>query len=205
MKQLKLISAFLMTIAISSQVIAADGDEAMFGLRWGMSPSDVKSLDTILTKTEAERNLEYYSTTSLPKNVSDVDKYLLIFADGKLVKITVIGKEITGDPSGSSGKQRFEGISKSLSEKYGKASQNNHLISHKLYTERDEFYQCLGYRGCGIWVSIFETTDKIIGLELKGIRRGVGYLRIATEANPQWSEALNIFESKKNASDKDAL
>ena len=205
MKRLKLIFTFLMTIAIASQVIAADGDEAMFGLRWGMSPSDVKSLDTVLTKTEAERNLEYYTTTSLPKNVSDIDKYLLIFADGKLVKITAIGTDITGDPSGSKGKQRFDGIFKVLKEKYGKPDTNSHLIGHKLYKEQDEFYQCLVYKGCGIWVSIFETVDKIIALDLKGIRRGIGYLKIATEAKPQWSEALDIFESKKNASDKNAL
>lgn len=205
MKRLKLISACLLTIAISSQVLAADGDEAMFGLRWGMSPSDVKSLNTILTKTKTERNLEIYSVTSLPKNVSDIEKYSLIFADEKLVKISAIGKDILGDPRGTLGKERFDSIAKALTEKYGKADTNDRLIGNKLYKEYDEFYQCLGYSGCGMWMSIFETTDKTIGLELKGIRRGTGYIYITTEAKPQWSEASNIYNSKKNSSDKDAL
>lgn len=189
----------------TAAAFAADGDEAMFGLKWGMNPSDLKAIGIALAKTKGERNLETYKTTSLPKNLSEVESYILIFADGKLAKITAIGKDITNDPTGSSGKDRVESLTSALTDKYGKPSNNYQSIGNKLFKEYDEFYQCLAYSGCGQWATIYEPNDKDISVELKGQRRGSGYILLTVESKPQWSKALEIFKTRRNSSDKDAL
>ncbi len=191
--------------SLSSPVSAADGDEAMFGLRWGMKAAEVQASGVTITKKKGDRNLEIYEAVSLPKNVSDVESYSLIFADGRLAKISAIGKNIANDPSGSNGKERFEAIAKALTEKYGKPSNSYQSTGNKLFKEYDEFYQCLAYSGCGQWTTVYEPNDKDIVIELKGIRRGTGYLVITAEAKPQWSQALDVYKSRKSSSDKDAL
>lgn len=188
----------------SASVLAADGDDALLGFRWGMSIQDVRAVGSKLEKKEADRNLEIYEASTVPKPLSDFETYMLTFSDGKLVKVSVIGKDISGDPTGSNGKERFGALQHVLSEKYGKPK-NYQTIGNKLYKDRDEFYECLKYSGCGVWASSFENKEKTIVLEINGLRRGVGYLRIAAEANPQWSDALKVYKSKKASSDKDAL
>lgn len=188
-----------------TKAAAADGDEAMFGLRWGMSPKDVSSLGVTLAKKSADRNLETYTTTSLPRNLSDTEQYNLIFADGKLVKLVSISKDITGDPSGARGKEKFDAIAKALEEKYGAATDKAQVIGRKLYQEHDEFYQCLRYDGCGFWALIYKTPDKTIGVQLKGLRRGTGFLVVTTEAEPQFSSAMESYRSRQSSSDKAAL
>jgi len=184
---------------------AADGDDALFGLKWGMSVAEFKTAGVILTKLRGERNLETYKALSVPKPLSDVETYMFVFADGRLVKMSAIGKAIVGDPTGSTGKEKFDTLHKALDEKYGKPTQNYQSIGNKLYKEYDEFYQCLAYSGCGMWVSVFESPDKAIFIELKGSRRGTGQLEVTAESKPQWMNALDVYKSGKASSDKDAL
>ncbi|MGB6114971.1 MAG: hypothetical protein WBF97_07775 [Comamonas sp.] len=194
--------AFMMTTPL---VLAADGDEALFGLKWGMTPADVKSAGVNLTKTKGDRNLEIFRASSVPRGLSDFESYHFIFADGKLVKLWGLSKDIVNYPAGITGKQQFDALRLALTEKYGKPKQNYQSTGNKLFKEYDEFYQCLAYSGCGIWVVGFEVPGKYISLELKGQRRGMGYLDITSEAQPQWDNALEVYKSRKAISDKDAL
>jgi hypothetical protein len=191
-------------ISINS-ALAADGDEAMFGLRWGMTIAQVKALGTPLTKVRGDRNMEIYKTESVPRPLSDGESYTMIFADGKLAKVAAVTRNITGDPSGREGKDRFEAIKSSLQDKYGAPTMQKQTSGNKLYRDYDEFYQCLRYTGCGTWFALYETADKVVMIELKGVSRGTGYLDISAEANPQWSDALKIYKGRKTESDKDAL
>jgi hypothetical protein len=186
-------------------VVAADGDDALFGLRWGMTLSGVKALGIVLTKTEDERNFEIYKTSSLPKNISDVESYSVIFADGKLVKVLAESKIVTNDPSGSNGKERFKALRSLLSEKYGKPDIDHQVVGGKLFKEDDEFYECLAYNGCGLWVSVYESADKILSVELNGLRHGSGFISITAEAKPQFLKAVEVHNSRKNKLDKDSL
>lgn len=190
---------------LSLPALGADGDEALFGLRWGMTVAEVKAAGVTLTKTDGDRNFDIYKAPSMPKNLSDFESYSMIFADGKLVKLWGLSKNISNDPNGSNGKERFETLRTALTHKYGPPDLNSQTIGNKLFKEYDEFYQCLKYTGCGIWLSTFDTPDKDISIQLKGLSRGTGYLDITAEAKPQWSKALQVYKSKKNASDKDAL
>lgn len=190
---------------LSLPAFAADGDEALFGLRWGMTVAEVKAAGVTLSKTRGDRNLETYKASSMPKNLSDFESYSMVFADGRLVKIWGLSKDIANDPSGSAGKERFEALRTALIQKYGQPKLNSQTVGNKLFKEYDEFYQCLAYSGCGLWVSTFGTPDKDLSIELKGLRRGTGYVDITAEAKPQWGQALEVYKSRKNSSDKDAL
>lgn len=185
--------------------IGADGDEALFGLRWGMTVAEVKSAGVKLTRVELDRNLDTYKAPSMPKNLTDFKSYSMMFANGKLIKMWGISKDIYNDPNGYSGKERFNALKYTLIGKYGKPKLSNQTIGNKLFEDSDEFYQCLSYSGCGQWAVVFETIDKTVGIELKGLSRGTGYLDITAEAIPQFSQALKEYEFKKDSSDKDAL
>lgn len=58
-------------------------------------------------------------------------------------------------------------------------------IGRKLYTESDEFYQCLRYQGCRSYVSFYSPikgSDVGISVSLQGIKRGNGNLNIVYES-----------------------
>lgn len=170
-----------------------------------MTVAEIKATGTSLSKTKGDRNLEFYKTSSVPKNISDFESYSLIFADGRLVKLWGVSKDISNDPAGSNGKERFETLRSALQQKYGTPTLNSQTVGNKLFKEYDEFYQCLKYTGCGLWVSVFSTTDKDISVDLKGLSRATGYIELTAEAKPQWGQALDVYKSRKNSSDKDAL
>lgn len=117
----------------------------------------------------------------------------------------LLSPHFTNDPTGSAGKERFEALTSTLTEKYGKPSDKYQTVGNKLFKEYDEFYQCLANSGCGMWISIYAPVDKDISVELKGLRRGSGYIVLTVESKPQWSNALDVFKTRKNSSDKEAL
>jgi len=184
---------------------ADEKKEAMFGLNWGMTPKEITSLGITLIKVNEEKNFQYYITKSLPKNLSDIENYGLTFSDGKLVKLAAICKEITNDPTGSSGKKRFDVLNKSLQDKYGTPTHKYQGSGGTLFKEYDEFYECLNYAGCGVWACVYNTPTKTISLELKGQSRGTGFIALVVEAVPEWGDAVDKSNSIKNKSDADAM
>lgn len=203
---------FLMAVALSMtmlsfSVLAEESTDAMFGLKWGMTPATIKKLGISLVKKEADRNFEDYTAKSLPKNISDVEFYLLRFSDGKLVKLVAFSENITGDITGSQGKEKFEVLRNVLQKKYGASTtpKRYQYTGNELYKEYDEFYQCLAYSGCGQWAEVFETPTKDIVISLVGISRGTGFLKINAEAVPDFSKALEKYKTLKNSADGNAL
>lgn len=196
---------FALTAVIAFPIFADEKRDAMFGLSWGMTVDAIKAMGVSVSKKEGDKNIDTYVTTSLPKNLSDIEQYSLLFSDGKLVKLSAIGKDITDDPTGRNGKDRFDVLKKSLEDKYGVVSKSYQTVGNKLYKEYDEFYQCLSYSGCGMWVAIFDTPTKAVVIELKGLRRGTGFINLTVEATPEWDEALAKFKSFKSKNDSDAL
>ena len=116
----------------------ADG-EAVFGLNWGMSPEEVKSSGTILVLKNKSGNLYIYRAESLPKNIKDARYYTLVFKNNKdLVKVIMVGENITNDFSGDKGKIRFEKISTVLAGKY-KVIKSITEVGIRTYNEDDDF------------------------------------------------------------------
>ncbi len=65
-----------------------------------------------------------------------------------------------------------------LTKKYGKPSSHLEISGQELYKDYDEFYQCLGYSGCGAYFSVYNFSGGTIGLELIGQSRGEGFLKL---------------------------
>ena len=154
-----------------------------FGLTWGMSQADVKRMGVLLECKQNEP-FTFCRTASLPKNLSNVEYYQLLFsADNKLVKTRYVSNHFTNDAFGTEGKVEYERVKKTLSKKYG-PPENTEIIGLRLYKDRDEFYQCLAYDGCGGWFSFWEFPDEsIIVLKLSGLKRGTGYMSITYETS----------------------
>jgi len=198
-----LTASFFVLLILSSNVVA--GGYAMFGLKWGMSPEQVKKLNVILTHHHSNNNFHFYRTESLPKSLKDVDFYILLFDENKsLVKIVMATKNTSGDAYGIEGKKRFSEIESLLKKKY-KSIDSYKVVGKKLYDEPDEFYQCLKYQGCGMWYSTFLADNKNMALQLNGIKRGNGFIDLTVQAKPLFYQALDKFKSINALKEKDAL
>jgi hypothetical protein len=199
----KILLVFALLIA-SANADARFGNDAMFGLKWGMSRAEVQKLGVSLESKEEGNGIATYRTASLPKNLSDIDFYILFFANDRLVKISAVGDTIENDPSGREGKERYEALKASLTDKYG-SGKSSEITGVSLYKDYDEFYQCLNYSGCGMWATIFNTEDRVMLVEIEGVGRGTGYITIKAESVPEFSAALNDKRQAESESDKDAL
>jgi len=183
--------------------VMADGP---FGTIWGKSISGTEAQGVSCGEKTAKNRFTICKTTKLPKNLSISEQYSLYF-DKKynLQKVTMISKDITGDPYGSDGKEKYSDLKTKLTKKYGNPTGSYEYIGRKLYEESDEFYQCLRYSGCGTYISFFESkSGEVVALELKGLGRGKGYITIGYEG-PSWSDALDAYKNKVSKSDEDAL
>lgn len=187
-------------------VCSYGGDrEAMFGLEWGSSPSEIIASGVVLESKGHSGNLYTYTCTSLPKDLSITESYRLLFdGDTSLVKIIMASDNFEDDPYGSRGQKKFSDIVGLLSQKYTVA--HTYCYSgKKLYDGSDEFYQCLKYTGCGMWAVLLSGANKDIVVELCGINRGTGYLKIVVESKPGFDRAIAKFKANQDAEDSDAF
>ncbi len=194
----------LFIILICPTIVFSVDNEGPFGLNWGSKPKEIISAGISLLNETNQGRFKLYEVKSLPKNLSIAENYILIF-DNKygLQKVVMISKNITGDIYGTEGKNIYSDFKIKLTNKYG-PPQSFERIGVKLYDEMDEFYQCLSYEGCGIWSSVFNSDSLVVGLDLKGIGRGVGYIEIVYEG-PLWQRSLDDKNSDDSKSDDDAL
>ena len=179
---------------------------AAFGYYYGLTQEQIESVGIKLEVQSDEYGMVVAKASSAPIHWDDADFYYLFFIDGKLLKISAYGKNITDDPTGTKGKSVFEDFKSSLIEKYGKPSDDLRRVGLEVYKEVGEFYQCLSYVGCGYWATEWKTKDKIIGLELNGLdKRGSGYLKVIYEANPEYVLSLDTVKASKRLKTKKGL
>jgi hypothetical protein len=184
--------------------VSAEGD-ALFGLKWLMSPKQVRAAGVEMTLVQGTKFLTAYKTDSLPKNYSMAEGYQLIFyKDSFLGKIIMSSVDITDDLYGSKGKEKFQIVYDQISAK-NKLTNKFMYSGQELYKDRDEFYQCLKYKGCGSWIAFFDGDNKIIALELKPLERGEGYISIRAEAKPEWSNFLDQIKAQESSKDSESF
>lgn len=197
---------FVATIVAGTSVSFANESpkevQAPFGLKWGAKKSDFSNL------FDCETNRTFIScrTNSVPKGLSNTEFYSFIFDNEEgLVKITHYGKNIIGDPYGTEAKDRFNKLKSALSGKYPDAKKKDFIWMHlKLYKESDEFYECLRYSGCGSYAFAISPEGGGIFIEVYGMRRGEGYIKLIYES-AKWSDVIDRFKASKDADDADAL
>ncbi len=180
-------------------------EDAPFGLKWGASPQELKNLN--LKKESSDANTTIYSTVTPPKNISIASEYYLIFDNEiQLQKIIMISKNIDNDTYGINGKEVYEKIKLGLKSKYNEPTSSYEQTGLKLYKDNDEFYQCLKYDGCGNWISIFkdQQSGTSIVLELNGISRGTGFIKLTYESS-HWGDVVDKHDAIKTKSDNNSL
>ena len=118
---------------------------------------------------------------------SKTDFLQAMFWKGRLVKFSWVSDNFTGDLFGKEGQEAYAKLASTLSQKLG-AGEETTITGRELWDEPDEFYQCLAYDGCGVWVTFWVNSsvgNNIAVLQLNGLDRGEGYLRYVVE-HPDW-------------------
>lgn len=201
----KILTRLIILLAISLPFFAHAGGEAMFGMTFGMSAAQVKAIVPTLKMEKKDGASSIYSAKKMPKNLSDAEMYVLHFSEDKLLAITSFSHTVANDTHGTIGKKRFAEFRASLIQKYGKPKNEMQIARMKVYKELDEFYECLKYDGCGLWISSFQTEGKAIVIQLKGLGRGNGWIETSVESVPEWGDVINKNNENKNDNDKKAL
>ena len=181
---------------------AQESFPAPFGLSWGMSEESLQAIG--FKKVDEGGGLTLMTSVTVPKAWSNGETYFVATYESRLVKATAQSRNFTDDIYGTEGKRVYKELKSLLSNKYGAPPREAEWVGLELYDDADEFYQCLDYSGCGAWFSLFEFQNGAIAVEIKGIRRGVGYVSIGYEG-PSFSEALREIKRKEAESDTDAL
>ena len=182
--------------------------KAPFGFEWGQTKSDLsyKGVDLLDCSVPESVPIETCKVNNPPKKFSKADFFFLYFAsDEGLHKVVMLGKDIKNDAYGTDGKEQYSSLTTSLTKKYGKPSDVFEWTGQELYKDADEFYECLNYQGCGTQTSYWlEGVEGTISLELKGVNRGTGYLKLTYESG-RWSDLLDRFNNENNSADEDSL
>lgn len=180
-----------------------------FGFYFGITEGQITKAGIPLeVARNDEQDFVYVaSAQEAPMPWSDAEKYSLVFADHKLVKIVAFGRDITNDATGSVGKEKYAQLLAALVAKYGPAKMALHRVGISVYLDSDEFYQCLNYKGCGYWTDGWEIEkDKnvVIGLNSAG-QRGQSFIEIVYEANPEYGAAIAQRDEQSKQADAKGL
>lgn len=196
----------VLVLCIATTNVSAREVEAPLGLTWGDTIHKLRSKGVSLNNCRYfESHLIICDTTNPPRKISFAENYGLIFHKSLgLQKVVVIGKNFTRDLSGSDGKKLYNVVKKNLMRKYG-SPKHSEITGLKLYKESDEFYQCLDYAGCGLWMSIWSPQEGgAVMITIKPLKRGVGFLQMVYD-----SKLFQNIEDKnkreKESSDLEAL
>lgn len=182
MRKLKF-TAIAFLIGFSSVALSQEGPTAPLGMNWGDSKEKIVKDYGASPAGKNDSRLKLFSISSPPVKVSGYDEYYGVIDDQQgLVKIIIV-ENIKDDAYGAKGLEDYKKVKELLSKKYGKPDSQYEYMGRELYKENDEFYQCLAYQGCGAYSSFFKQPDGgDISLEVKGQRRGIGYITISYES-----------------------
>lgn len=131
--------------------------EAPFGLQWGATPEEVRSLGAELKVDGGKQFGASFSVTKLPKALADQEGAFLSFGfNNRLWRITAFGKAVENEPHGATLKSRYGQLLEALMPKYG-APTRFHSLGGSIY--REPRYFIAGIRtGDSHWYSDFTHT-----------------------------------------------
>lgn len=197
----------LLTVFFLPSVHAATIVSAPFGFTWSQTKGELEALGIEMTcEIFPDTGINSCTTNSSPKRFSQAESFYLYLVPGRgLQKVMMFEETIDGDSTGSEGKSRYGKLKSALAKKYGEPK-SYEWIGLKLYDERDEFYQCLEYDGCGSYASYW-VNDQLLGtivVKINGLRRGEGWIQLTYESK-DWGNLLNEIKAKTAAADEDLL
>lgn len=199
------IRLFVVAVFAATATMAAFADEpsgraAPFGLTWGMSVAQVKSLGVELAEQTGMSGGRSFIATKLPKVLSDASTVFLFFGfDDKLWRIAAISRDFRNDPYGNSVRERYDELAKELGDKYGHAEPHQSLDG-RLYNKASEFVMGIKV-GRSWWYTNFDAPTLWVQLGIGASDMDTAYWRIIFEDKPLRAE----FEKSKKTHEKDAL
>ena len=135
-----------------------------------MTEKDLRKMGVKVTVVEKAPNVDGEVVSLANVKGSPADTYLIrgtISKSDGLVKIEWARHLIVDDIFGDIGRERYFELKKILAKKYGDP-QAVEFFGRTLYDQRDQFYQCLAYTGCGAYMSLFQPSGGgAISLEVR--------------------------------------
>lgn len=203
------------SVLVAAGVVASLGSiglaeemPAPFGLTWGAPLAEVeRDLNATVSPDLLWGRVHSVESSFAPILPPDTDM-LSVAVDPEfgMGRVIWVSDNVTNDAVGSEGQEKYEELKAILTEKYGQPVNKNEVVGLDLWTEPDEFYQCLSYDGCGIWVSYWQagSPSSSIALQLKGLDRGEGYLSMVYEG-PNWQKIIDAVNAGEAQVKKDAF
>ena len=175
-----------------------DRDAAPFGLKWGMTTADARSLGIDLQDAPIKEFGITYGAAKLPKVIADISTVIVSFGfDDRLWRIAAISKEFPNDPYGAATKERYSELVRILGEKYGRGVQH-----HQDAPYRKPEYFLMEINGGRAWdYTDYSTSTLWIQIALAAKDSSTGYYRIIFENRSLGSD----FQNSKKLREKNAL
>src|SRR5439155_3946956 len=113
---------------------------APFGLKFGMSKAEVKSMGVLLLEEKDGALGAEASARNLPKVLSDTEAVRLMFGfDDQLFRVGAVSKTWAHDENGYQAMRRFDEISSMISERYGKGKDIGYTPTETYYARPENF------------------------------------------------------------------
>jgi ribosomal protein L18 len=181
---------------------------APFGLCWGMTYTELTKAHVTIKAEQQSISLKVITVTSAPVTPPDTDSIGLGFDEARgLVKVIWASKTYKNDPYGLEGKAMYSKLKAILSERFGapESSLSGETTGVRVFTRADEFYECLGTPGCGIWGTSWNPSQGgFVGIKIEGAGLGQGFVQ-ATYESSAFAEIAGKIKSKKDESTKKAF
>ena len=189
----------LFHLTLSTEKVLSQ-DDAPFGLAWGSSTDDVRSLGVELKPYPDKSFGVSFLASSLPKVLSDQDATLLSFGiNNKLWRVVGLSKEFPNDPYGVAIKSRYQQLLEVLTEKYGKPT-SVHRLGGSIYSEPRYFVS--GLRGGETnWYTNFNAELVDLQINLNASDSSTSRWKIIFEYKP----LRKLFEADKSGQEKGTL
>jgi hypothetical protein len=171
------LSTILVLIVLASQV-KAQPQAGPFGLTWGMSQADARSLGVLLNTKETGKFGVEAGATNLPKALSDTLNVALYFGfNDHLWRVVSVSNLWEHDRTGAQARNRFGEVSNLLTQRYGKSINHFDTPSSQFFSDIDQFSYGLGTNN-RVYFSEWSTKDISVELSIRGKMESTFYVII---------------------------
>ncbi len=150
--------------------------DSPLGISWGLHENQLRDAGVRITQTRVEGVLTAVIMEDLPHPLDDTDTVIgYVHPAYGLNRVVWKGRPIHEDLYGILGREAFDAFEVRLSRSFGDPMSSK-TVGNEKFTEDDEFYECLGFGNCGIWMSLWQTPTGYVVLQLESKGSGTGQL-----------------------------
>ncbi len=191
---------FLPDKMLAADASKADDDRGPFGLTWGKTVAEVRSIGVALSTSAAKDFGDAYSATNLPKVVEDAEAVVLAFGyDDKLWHVTAVGHTIENDPAGNQVLARYLELKSALTDRYG-VGQESDSRDYEIWKEPKEYIASLKTGRAHRYVN-FDNGSSKAQLSIRANSFDAAFWVMLFESNA----GSKAFEASKREHERNAL